>query len=435
MSATKSTGRSIVWFRRDLRLTDHPALAEACAAGSVLPLFVIDPTFEHAGAPRRAFLCDALQALDDATEGALVVRHGDPVDEIAALAEEVGADTVYVSGESSPYGRRRDEAVDDSLRGSDRRLRAVGSPYAVDPGVVVKPDGSSYAVFTPFFRAWQRSGYAEPVPSPKNPDWIAAPSDPIPERPQVDFEIEPATEASALARWRTFRDGDLDRYHERRNFPAERGTSELSPFLKFGLVHPRQLLAELDLDVEGHHVFASELAWRDFYADVLWREPQSAWANLNQSFDRIELDTGAAARAKFRRWCEGTTGFPIVDAGMRQLLRTGWMHNRVRMVVASFLVKDLHLPWWWGARYFLQHLLDGDLASNNHGWQWAAGTGTDAAPYFRVFNPTAQMERWDPTGAYVHRWIPEFGSDAYPAEMVDHRVERLVALDRYRATR
>ena len=182
-------------------------------------------------------------------------------------------------------------------------------------------------------------------------------------------------------------------------------------------------------------MFASELAWRDFYADVLLREPRSAWTNLDRRFDRLPVETGARARADFARWCNGTTGFPIVDAGMRQLVASGWMHNRVRMITASFLVKDLHLPWQWGARFFIQHLVDADLASNNHGWQWAAGCGTDAAPFFRIFNPAAQQERWDPDGEYVRRWIPELATDDYPATMLDHRVERLDALARYESVK
>jgi deoxyribodipyrimidine photo-lyase len=211
------------------------------------------------------------------------------------------------------------------------------------------------------------------------------------------------------------------------------------------LVHPRQLLADLGPE-RGHEVFASELAWREFYADVLFRRPETAWENLDPKMASMVVDTDAAARARFDRWATGTTGFPIVDAGMRQLLSTGWMHNRVRMLVASFLVKDLHLPWQWGARHFMSHLVDGDLASNQHGWQWAAGTGTDAAPYFRVFNPTTQAHRFDSSGDYVRRWVPELrGIDGgavhepgarrpsdYPAPMVDHGAEREEALARYR---
>ena len=424
-----------MWFRRDLRLRDHPALAAALAEGDVLPLFVLDPSFDGAGGPRRALLHDCLAALRDATDGALVIRRGDPTTLLPDLADEFGANTVFVSRDYSPYGRRRDEGVADALRGAGRTLRGVGSPYAVAPGGVTKPDGEPYAVFTPFSRRWREHGWDAPIDAPRTPDWVEAPSDELPSRPDVPFAIPSAAETNVIARWRRFHDDDLDVYADRRDLPAERGTSELSPFLKYGVVHPRQLLAETDVRNESHRVFRSELAWRDFYADVLLHRPYTAWRNLDERFDRIEVDSGPTAEAKFERWQSGRTGFPIVDAGMRQLASIGWMHNRVRMIVASFLVKDLHLPWQWGARHFMRHLLDGDLASNNHGWQWAAGTGTDASPYFRVFNPTTQQERWDPTGAYVERWIPELGTSEYPAPMVDHRAEREEALARYQAIR
>ena len=429
------TTRSIVWFRRDLRLRDHPALSEACSEGEVLPVFVVDPAFDGAGAPRRALLHDCLAALDDATGGALVVRHGDPADEIPALADEIDASTVYVSKDYGPYGRKRDEQIADALRGADRRLRGIGSPYAVDPGTVRKDDGDPYSVFTPFSKKWRTCGWSDPIDAPRRPNWVEAASDGLPERPDADVDIPSAGEDNVLARWRRFRDDGLDDYDERRDLPAVDGTSRLSPFLKYGVVHPRQLLAESDARSNAQATFQSELAWRDFYADVLFHSPDSAWEHWNSKFDAIRYDHNQAAKDKFERWCEGRTGFPIVDAGMRQLVESGWMHNRVRMITASFLVKDLHLPWTWGARFFLQHLLDGDLASNNHGWQWAAGSGTDAAPYFRVFNPTSQQERWDPDGEYVHRWIPELDSDDYPDPMVDHKAERQEALDRYEAVK
>jgi deoxyribodipyrimidine photo-lyase len=424
-----------MWFRRDLRLRDNPALSAACADGEVLPVFVIDPAFAAAGAPRRALLHDCLTALEQATGGALVVRAGDPTQEIPALADEVDATTVFVARDFAPYGRRRDEAVADALRGAGRQLRGVGSPYAVAPGGVVKDDGSPYSVFTPFSRRWRDHGWDDPIDAPRSPNWIEVPSDGWFDRPELEFEVTSATEEATIARWRRFRDGGLGEYHERRNLPATDGTSRLSPSLKYGVVHPRQLLAESDARNEGHRVFQSELAWRDFYADVLFRSPESAWSHWNPKFDAIRYDDGAAAQRKFERWCAGRTGFPIVDAGIRQLVGSGWMHNRVRMIVASFLVKDLHLPWTWGARFFLEHLLDGDLASNNHGWQWAAGSGTDAAPYFRVFNPWSQQEKFDPDGEYVHTWIPELDTDDYPEPMVDHRAEREEALARYEAVK
>ena len=427
-----------MWFRRDLRLGDNPALLAAAAEGDVVPVFVVDPAFDGAGAPRRAYLHDCLTALDrsirESRGGGLVIRTGDPAIEVPKLADEVDAPVVFVSRDYGPYGRSRDASVSQHLAASDRHLRGIGSPYAVAPGGVRKDDGTPYAVFTPFSKVWRRVGWELPVDAPSDSIRWAPPgiaSDPLYERPEPGCAMPPVGELAALDRWRAFRGDGLDRYDAERDLPALDGTSRLSPALRWGTVHPRQLLADLDASGAGeraHSVFSSELAWRDFYADVLFQRPESAWQNLDRKMDPMPVDTDAAARRRFERWCAGTTGFGIVDAGMRQLLATGWMHNRVRMIVASFLVKDLHLPWQWGARWFMQHLIDGDLASNNHGWQWAAGTGTDAAPYFRVFNPTTQQERYDPDGEYVDRWVPE----PVPP-MLDHAAERNEALARLKS--
>jgi deoxyribodipyrimidine photo-lyase len=423
---------SVVWFRRDLRIDDHPALAEACAAGAVLALFVVDPAFASSGRPRQQALAQALASLQAATGGALVLRHGDPVDVVPAVAAEVDAGTVFVSKDAGPYGRRRDAAVAAVLKGDGRALRGIGSPYAVEPGTVLSSTDTAYSVFTPFARRWRQVGWSAPIDAPSRPEWIEVRSDPLAhDLDHGSVGALPLPEWSR--RWADFTSGPLEHYDTARDLPAVDGTSRLSPHLRFGLVHPRQLLAVLDPANASHETFAMELAWRDFYADVLLREPRSAWENFDRRFDRIAVDTDAAARQRFEHWCRGLTGFPIVDAGMRQLAELGWVHNRVRMIVASFLVKDLHLPWQWGAAHFMRHLVDGDLASNNHGWQWAAGSGTDAAPYFRVFNPTAQMERYDPDGEYVARWVPEFGSSTYPAPIVDHATERREALTRYEA--
>jgi deoxyribodipyrimidine photo-lyase len=438
-----------MWFRRDLRLGDHPAILAAAADGAeVVPVFVVDPTFDAAGAPRRAFLHDCLTSLDESLRRSsgcgLVTRHGDPTHAIPALAEELDADSVVVSRDYSPYGRTRDAAVADALTGIGRKLRGVGSPYAVDPGTVRKGDGDPYAVFTPFSKVWRRTGWHGPHEIPgADVRWAGAGStgidtDGFPDRPDPGCELPRAGEDAALDRWRRFLDASgaadgtmrsgVAAYDDLRDRPALTGTSHLSPDLKWGTIHPRTLLADLDASGSGepgHTVFSSELAWRDFYADVLFHQPHTAWENLNPKLNGIQLDTDAAAEAKFARWSAGETGFGIVDAGMRQLRATGWMHNRVRMIVASFLVKDLHVPWQWGARWFMEHLVDGDLASNNHGWQWAAGTGTDAAPYFRVFNPTLQQERYDPDGEYVARWVDEAAEP-----MLDHGAERDEALRR-----
>lgn len=438
-----------MWFRRDLRLGDLPALLAAGADGrEVVPVFVVDPAFVNSGAPRLTYLHDALESLDASirqrSDSQLLVSHGEPSVIIPRLAEAFDAEAVYVSRDYSPLGRRRDRAVADVLQVAGRALQGQGSPYAVDPTAVTKDDGTAYKVFTPFSKVWRRVGWTAPFDEPAGDmRWVpvaelAAHAEPLGPRPIPTCVLPAVGEDAARERWMSFieaasaADGTMrsgvDAYNDVRDTPSLAGTSQLSPDLKWGTIHPRTLLADLDLTGpkgDGPIVYSSELAWRDFYADVLFQQPHTAWQNLNRRYDAMPVDTDVAARARFELWTQGRTGFGIVDAGMRQLLATGWMHNRVRMIVASFLVKDLHLPWQWGARWFMQHLIDGDLASNNHGWQWAAGTGTDAAPYFRVFNPTTQQERYDKSGEYVSRWVHE------PVEqMVDHKVERDEALRR-----
>ena len=440
------TVTSIVWFRRDLRLHDNPAVQRAAQAGNrVLPIFVIDPALVRpSGEVRLAFMYRSLRELDAALDGRLVVRLGDPERVVGEIAREVGAAEVVVSRDYAPYGRARDARVAAALRADGAELIGSGSPYAVPPGAVVKTDGSPYSVFTPFFRAWSAKGWADPSER-ADIEWCAARSvrtDDIPTDPFVAAELPPAGEDAAHRRWAEFLEDGIARYATDRNTPAEPGTSRLSPYLRWGQLHPRQLLADLHRaghDSAGAETFRKELGWREFYADVLFHRPESAREDLQKRIGAIITDTDAAARVRFDRWAAGTTGFGIVDAGMRQLLATGWMHNRVRMITASFLVKDLHLPWQWGARHFMRHLVDGDLASNQHGWQWTAGTGTDAAPYFRVLNPTLQSERFDPSGEYIRRWVPE-RRDVQGAAIhrprdpiVDHAVERAEALQRYAA--
>ncbi|ALG06091.1 cryptochrome/photolyase family protein [Kibdelosporangium phytohabitans] len=427
---------SVVWFRRDLRTRDLPTLLSADK--DALALFVLDKRLtEPSGAARLAFLYRCLRDLDEQLDGRLLVVSGDPVELVPRIAKQIDATSVHVSADYAPYGRERDDKVEAAL--GDIDFVRSGSPYAVAPGRVTKPDGTPYKVFTPFSRAWADHGWRKPADTDASTvDWIEPPrTSRIPKDPAGVPELPGAGEAAALAAWEKFRDERVDGYSENRNRPDRPGTSWMSPYLRWGCVHPRTLLGDL---TPGP--YRNELAWREFYADVLWHKPDSARQNLDRRFDKIELDDD---REAFDAWCQGMTGFPIVDAGMRQLLELGWMHNRVRMVVASFLVKDLHLPWWWGARHFMKHLVDGDLASNQHNWQWAAGSGTDAAPYFRVFNPTTQGEKFDPNGDYVRRFVPELrgvtgkrvhkpweidGID-YPKPIVDHAHEREVALARY----
>ena len=399
-----------MWFRRDLRLSDHAALAYAARENNeVVPLFVIDPALvRHSGQPRLAFMYRSLRALNDSMGGQLVVRHGDPQVVVAALAAETRSTEVVVTRDYAPYGRERDAGVAAALAAQQVAFVGKGSQYAVAPGGVLKPDGTPYAVFTPFRRTWNQRGWTEPggavVANFSGADhW---PCEPIPDDPELDCTLPPAGEDAALSRWDDFVASGLDSYDQSRDLPAVAGTSMMSAYLRWGQVHPRQLLAGLG-DSAAHEIFRSELAWRDFYADVLFRSPQSARQNLQHKMDAIRLDTDAAARERFELWATGCTGYPLVDAGMRQLLATGWMHNRVRMIVASFLVKDLRISWQEGARWFWDTLLDADLAANTLGWQWAAGCGADAAPYFRIFNPTSQSKKFDPNGLYIKRYVPE----------------------------
>jgi deoxyribodipyrimidine photo-lyase len=459
---------SILWLRRDLRRGDLPALGaahDAATAGSstgeVAVVFVLDPAlWRGAGDARRAWLAESIRAADTAYDGRLCVREGDPATVIPALAAELGAASVHVSRETTPAGRRRDGEVGRALAAAGVEWVETGTPYAVGPGSVLTGDGGPYKVFTPFLRAWHAQGWPAPAREPAGLRLAEVRSDrsarsalkAAREAPGLP-QLPEAGEVAALARWAEFRDGALADYDTDRDRADLDGVSRLSPYLKVGAVHPRTLLADLDgrrRDLgRGADRFATELAWREFYADVLWHHPRSAWHDLRPGLSGMAYDDpGEAVEA----WRQGRTGYPVVDAAMRQLLHEGWMHNRMRMVTASFLTKDLHVWWPLGARHFLEHLVDGDIASNNHGWQWVAGTGTDASPYFRVFNPVTQGLRFDPHGDYVRRYVPELAhlpgkavhepwkhdegyAHGYPERIVDHAEERREALSRYDAVR
>ncbi len=447
---------SVMWFRRDLRLADNPALARAADDGEVLPLFVLDPRlWDPAGPSRRAYLAASLRSLDASLRQRrtrLSVVRGDPARRVVLAAKAVGADAVHVAEDFGPYGRARDEAVERALADAGVELVRTGSPYAVSPGRVVNGSGSAYKVFTPFSRAWDDHGWRGPIEAPTGVRWrelaeddaggtTAVPDVDLPE----GLELPGAGEQVALDTWSTFLDKVQD-YDQDRDKPGLEGTSRMSRHLKYGEVHPRTLLAGLSgRRGTGVQTYRSELAWREFYADVLLQRPDSAREYYRPEYARMSYDDPGE---QLVAWQEGRTGFPIVDAGMRQLRATGWMHNRVRMITGSFLVKDLHLEWQHGARHFLHWLVDGDLASNNHGWQWVAGSGTDASPFFRVFNPTTQGRKFDPDGAYVRRWVEELADPdrvpdphepdddtrdlvGYPRPVVDHKAERLEALARY----
>ncbi|HKJ11551.1 MAG TPA: deoxyribodipyrimidine photo-lyase [Ornithinimicrobium sp.] len=451
---------AMLWLRRDLRLHDLPALTAAWKAadgGRVLPVFVLDPDLLEQSDVRTHCLLSALEEAQQAYEGAIVLRRGKPAEVLPTLVQESGAQSVHISAESTPYGRRRDEQVSDAL--GQVPLVATGSAYAVGPGTIFNGSGEPYKVFTPFSNAWRDHGWPDPAQPPSDVRWHRqVSSEPMPGKPELvdGVELPAVGEQAALERWHDFLDGGVGEYDDERDRPDHDGTSQLSVQLKYGTIHPRTLLADLKgRRGKGVYGFATEIAWREFYADVLWHNPSSAWQDLKPQLSAMvydDPDTDDQVAQMVQAWREGRTGYPFVDAGMRQLLAEGWMHNRVRMVTASFLCKHLHVWWPHGARHFLRHLRDGDIASNNHGWQWVAGTGTDAAPYFRIFNPTTQGQRFDPSGDYVRRYVPELRhlsgksvhepwkaddgyEHGYPERVVDHKEARSEALARYEQSR
>ncbi len=442
---------AVLWFRRDLRLQDHPALLAAVdGADRVVPVFVLDDALRGpAGAPRLAFLYRCLRELE--AQVPLRVVSGDPVTVLTRIVRETGARSVHISSDHAPYGRDRDARVAAALTVP---LVATGSPYAVTPGQLVKDDGSAYQVYTPYGRAWANRGVHAPATIPDSVTWSEGGlgTDGIPQDPDLDgIDLPPAGEQAALQRWKQFLASGVAGYHDSRNTPGVDGTSRMSVYLKYGCIHPRTMLAQLPSG-EGGQAVRREIVFRDFYADVLWHRPESAREELQPKMRALQYDEGPDADHRFQAWATGTTGFPFVDAGMRQLLGEAWVHNRVRMVVGSFLCKDLHLHWRRGARHFMQHLRDGDLASNQQGWQWVAGTGTDPSPYFRVFNPVKQGQDYDLAGDYIRRWVPELREvrgkavhepwtlpdgppGGYPRPIVDHKAERTETLRRYAAVR
>ena len=465
----------IFWFRRDLRLSDHPGLIEALerGQGSVVATFIVDDRLaERSGPARSAYLLATLGALDDSLGARLVVRRGDPAQELVTLARQTRAREVLATRDFSPAGRARDDRVQFRLRSQGLDISFVDSPYVVAPGTLRTKSTTPFKVFTPFRRAWELEALPTPLPAPTGVTWTSAPSVGVEELARVALTHRPryfadlsddvpafdqrVGEVGARATLDDFL-ARVDAYDVARNTPAVEGTSRLSPHLRFGTLHPRQVLDAVHgatlRTSRGVEVFRSEICWREFYADVLWHHPQSAWRDLQPSLENLRVDRDQRARERFASWARGETGFPLVDAGMRQLLNEGWMHNRVRMVCASFLVKHLHLDWRWGARWFMWRLIDADVASNQHGWQWTAGTGTDASPFHRVFNPTLQAERFDPEGAYVRRYVAElahtpapqclqpggapglFAPSDYVAPMIDAAAERYEALARYHEAR
>lgn len=449
----------VFWFRRDLRLQDNEALNSAIDGAiqdgdrSVTPLYALDlNAFDELHPIRQHSLIASLDALGASLNRKLTIRHGRGLDglvaQIVLVAKAANAKYVHAARAFDPIAIAQQNAVGLALAAEGIFLQLDGSNYAVAPGLVNKPDGTPYRVYTPFYKVWKTLVNSAPMPlAVLGADWC----EPVEcmGRPQAKAAIERpirAGEAFALRTLDRFTKRALANYDENRNRADLSGTSHLSHALAHGEIHPRTILSRLG-ESKAEEVFVKEICWREFYADVLYRNPESLTEYYEPRFAKMRYDQGTEADAKLEAWKQGRTGYPMVDAGMRQLLSDGWMHNRVRMIVASFLVKDLHLEWQQGAAHFEQLLTDFDPASNVHGWQWTAGCGTDASPYYRVFNPIMQGYKFDPNGDYVRKYIPELRhivgaqvhepwnlidglSNGYPTPIVDHAQERAEALAR-----
>ena len=457
------------WHRRDLRLADNLGLS--ARPNETIPVFIFDEAvLETAAPPRIAFLLDALESLRDAYRergSDLLVVHGDPADVLPDLAAEYGAELVTWAKDYSGLGRERDAAVREALADAGIEREAVHDSVLHKPGSITTNDGDPYKVFTYFSRKWHDRPKTDPVAAPTAESLASVSGDPLPTRDGLGFddpeaEIPAAGADAARDLLSDFCETDIYRYEERRDYPADEATSRLSPHLKFGTIGIREVYEETEaakLDAESEderesvQEFQDQLAWREFYTQVLWDRPDVVTANF-KSYERpIEWREDSEG---LQAWKDGETGYPIVDAGMRQLRAEAYMHNRVRMIVASFLTKDLLIDWREGYHWFRKKLVDHDTANNNGGWQWAASTGTDAQPYFRIFNPTTQGERYDPDAEYIKTYVPELrgvpaetihswpdldlgtrGMHApdYPNPIVDHSERREQAIEMFERAR
>ena len=431
MASTTKT--AFFWHRRDLRVHDNAGLFKALQSGcAVLPVFIFDTNILDklpSNDARVAFIHAELQnvkAIYEKAGSTLVVKYGKPETVWPELITTYSPSAVYTNRDYEPYARERDARMKAIF--DEHGIDFIGSKDHVvfEKSEVTKDDGKPYTVFTPYMKKWKSTLIPEAVakrPSEEHLDRLLKHSSTaIPTLDAMGFagtSIEfPPKEVS---------DDTLVNYGERRDLPAIKGTSRLSVHLRFGTVSIRELVQRAQATNEK---WLNELIWRDFYQMILYHFPHSADAAFKPAYDQIPWRSSPNV---FQRWCDGQTGYPIVDAGMRELNTTGFMHNRGRMVVASFLTKHLLIDWRLGERYFAEKLLDFDLASNVGGWQWAAGSGCDAAPYFRVFNPTAQQEKFDPDMKYIRKWVPELNTAAYPKPMVDHAMARKRAIDTYKA--
>lgn len=427
-------GKAVVfWFRRDLRLSDNAGLYHALKSGdSVLPVFIFDKSILEKlsckADARVTFIHNIITNLSKELEAhgsSLKIFHASPLHAFEQLAKDYKITAVYTNHDYEPYARERDDSVEKFLESKGIAFYSYKDQCIFEKEEVTKDDGKPYTVFTPYSRKWKSAitdFYVKPYPNEKYfSNFLPTKHLEIPSLKELGFEKTELKFPSDKA------DNDLIRnYHQTRDIPGIKGTTRLSIHLRFGTVSIRALVKRA---MKLNETWLNELIWRDFYMMILCHFPHSATGSFKPLYDRVNWRN---SETEFRLWCEGKTGFPIVDAGMRELNKTGFMHNRVRMIVSSFLVKDLLIDWRWGEAYFAEKLLDYDMSANVGGWQWAAGSGCDAAPYFRVFNPAEQQKKFDPDFKYIKQWIPEYGTKEYPQPIVDHAAARLRALRVYK---
>ena len=424
---------SVFWFRRDLRLLDNAGLYRALKHdGQVLPIFIFDKyileDLQDPSDRRIQFIYDALKELQEqlnALGASLEVQYGYPEEVFIRLAETYNISAVIANHDYEPYAIIRDKKIKDLLSGLAISFQTFKDQVIFEKKEIVKENDSPYSVFSPYARKWMSKLTDASFAGFRNEDYFGnffkqAPK-PFPELSTMGF-----SQISLPFSTRVLEADLLNNYEQQRNYPAVQGTSRMGVHLRFGTVSIRKLVSQA---VERSKSFLNELVWREFYQMILWNFPQVGEGKaFKPEYDRISWRNN---EEEFRRWTEGNTGYPLVDAGMRELNATGFMHNRVRMVVASFLCKHLLIDWRWGEAWFAQHLLDYELASNNGGWQWASGSGCDAAPYFRIFNPYIQTKKFDPDLKYVSTWVPEFQELTYPAPIVEHDFARKRCIEVY----
>lgn len=424
---------NIFWFRRDLRVDDNHGLFQALNAGlPVVPVFIFDPAiltrFPHPNDARLTFIHRSLADLNHEFEkhgSSLQVYVSSPSVVFGQLAAKYSIQDVYTNTDYEPAAVERDKQVEILLDRSGIGFHSFKDQVIFHHDEVVKANGSPYTVFTPYSKKWKEELLVQEIQHYESEKLLFhlkhLSSGYFPELTEIGYQPQNIQFAN-----KDFDQHVIEDYARKRDYPAENGTSRLGIHLRFGTISIRKLTL---FALQYSEVFLNELIWRNFYMDILWHYPHAAQNSFKPSYDFIPWRN---SETEFDLWCKGQTGYPLVDAGMREMNRTGYMHNRIRMVVASFLTKHLLIDWRWGEAYFADHLLDYELASNNGGWQWASGSGCDAAPYFRVFNPELQARKFDPKSRYIQQWVPEYKTKAYPKPMVDHAFARIRAIETYR---